>query len=366
MSERLPGALRAASGFGIPFLLVLYLAFASGGYDLVSRSQVGLIVWWAILLGILIGVLPAARVTTAGPDHARGGGSAAALDRGRHADLDREHRAERHRTEPGGDSVRRLRPAGPDPGERTVCGTRSARSPPRSRSFPPVALLDRFHPDLLPFGTDYVFPEGYPRARLNYPLEYWNGLAIFIAMGVGPLLWIVASGRTVAGRAVAAGALPILALAGYLTASRGGVIEGAVVLLVMLVLFPKRLLLLLNLLIPAAGAILLVVLVNRRPELRDLAPGNLTETQGSQMTWLTLPSSLLAAGAQAGAILVAERLGLKLPEASRNLARGIGHRRGHRCRPGRRRGAGQRFRLRQVVGVQGAFDFRPRSTASAT
>ena len=45
---------------------MLYMAFASGGYDLVGRSQVGILVWWAVLLGILIGVLPAARVTTAG------------------------------------------------------------------------------------------------------------------------------------------------------------------------------------------------------------------------------------------------------------------------------------------------------------
>src|SRR5690606_29382874 len=52
-----------------------------------------------------------------------------------------------------------------------------------------IALTDRLLPDLLPFGSEYVFPEGYPRARINYPLEYWNALAAFIAIGLGPVLW---------------------------------------------------------------------------------------------------------------------------------------------------------------------------------
>jgi len=66
MGSRIPDAARSASEFGIPFLLVVYLAFASGGYDLVVRSQIGIIVWWAVLLGILAGILPVARITRAG------------------------------------------------------------------------------------------------------------------------------------------------------------------------------------------------------------------------------------------------------------------------------------------------------------
>ena len=149
-------------------------------------------------------------------------------------------------------------------------------------------------------------------------------MAIFIAMGVGPLLWIAASGRTIAGRAAAAGVLPALALAAYLTASRGGVIEGAVVLVAMVVLFPKRIQLILGMLIPAAGSILLVVLVNRRPELRDLAPGNLTETQGHQMFWFTLAVVAICAALQAVALVAADRAGLKAPRAGRTAAQFTG------------------------------------------
>src|ERR1700693_1105040 len=41
--------------------LVLYLAFAGGGYDVVIHSQASILVWWIVLLGAAWGLLPAAR-----------------------------------------------------------------------------------------------------------------------------------------------------------------------------------------------------------------------------------------------------------------------------------------------------------------
>src|SRR5579862_1703257 len=41
--------------------LVLYLAFNGGGYDLIIRNQVGILIWWALLIGGVCGVLPARR-----------------------------------------------------------------------------------------------------------------------------------------------------------------------------------------------------------------------------------------------------------------------------------------------------------------
>ena len=52
--------------FGLPFLLVAYLGLEAGGYDIVIRSQVGIIAWWLAILGIVAGLLPATKVTTAG------------------------------------------------------------------------------------------------------------------------------------------------------------------------------------------------------------------------------------------------------------------------------------------------------------
>ena len=42
----------------LPFALVVYLALAGGGYDVVVRSEVGVALWWIVLLGALVGVLP--------------------------------------------------------------------------------------------------------------------------------------------------------------------------------------------------------------------------------------------------------------------------------------------------------------------
>ena len=52
--------------WGLAVLLSVYLALSGGGYDIVVRSEIGLIVWWVVVLGVLIGVLPRARIPRAG------------------------------------------------------------------------------------------------------------------------------------------------------------------------------------------------------------------------------------------------------------------------------------------------------------
>src|SRR5687767_15243178 len=50
--------LPAVSAWTLAFALVAYLALSNGGYDVIVRSQVGIAVWWIVLLGALTGVLP--------------------------------------------------------------------------------------------------------------------------------------------------------------------------------------------------------------------------------------------------------------------------------------------------------------------
>src|SRR5919108_6873 len=50
----------------LPVLLILYLAFNNGGYDVTERSEAGIIVWWIVLVGTAVGALPAAGGTRAG------------------------------------------------------------------------------------------------------------------------------------------------------------------------------------------------------------------------------------------------------------------------------------------------------------
>src|SRR5688572_21646525 len=53
------------AGYAMPFLLVFYLAMEGGGYDAVVRSQVGIAVWWIVLIGAFVGALPVGRMSHA-------------------------------------------------------------------------------------------------------------------------------------------------------------------------------------------------------------------------------------------------------------------------------------------------------------
>ncbi len=96
-----------------------------------------------------------------------------------------------------------------------------------SRCFPDVILTEktlRFLP------LDFT--------RLSYPLEYWNGLAIFAGMAVPLLLrTAVVSGRQLV-RALALAPFPALAAVIFLTSSRGGVATAVLGVLALLVLAP--------------------------------------------------------------------------------------------------------------------------------
>lgn len=48
------------------FALTVYLALSGGGYDIVVRSEVGLVLWWFAILGLLVGVLPRVRLEPLG------------------------------------------------------------------------------------------------------------------------------------------------------------------------------------------------------------------------------------------------------------------------------------------------------------
>src|SRR5689334_14918993 len=63
-----PGGLRrpspdAVRSWALAATLVVYLSVDGGGYDLVVRSQVGIVVWWIVLVGAAWGLLPATRWT---------------------------------------------------------------------------------------------------------------------------------------------------------------------------------------------------------------------------------------------------------------------------------------------------------------
>src|SRR6266700_715520 len=76
--------------------------------------------------------------------------------------------------------------------------------------------------------------------RLSFPLGYWNGLGIEIALAYPLLIAIMTSRRSRVASAMAALPLPILAAVMYLTSSRGAFVAAAVGVLAFVVLTPRR------------------------------------------------------------------------------------------------------------------------------
>ncbi|MGH2831565.1 MAG: hypothetical protein ACRDK2_02225, partial [Solirubrobacteraceae bacterium] len=191
---RLPNQANAASwllGFAAP----LYLALRGGGYDTVLRDQVGIALWWIILLGALVGVLPARRPTRAqllllGVFVL----FAAWTGLGALWSQNSEH------------TITELTRLSTYVAILTL-GVLAVRSNARSALLSGIAtaivtvaglaLLSRLHPAW--FGADQTAEFlGAARSRLNYPLNYWNALAAFTAMGVPLILHFACSARRLA------------------------------------------------------------------------------------------------------------------------------------------------------------------------
>ena len=268
VSRRLEGRFdtSALSAWTFTFALVTYLALRDGGYDTIVRSQVGVAVWWIVLLAALAGILPA-RIGAAGwvaigllagftawTGLAIGWSQSAGnsvIELGREATY-------------VGFFVLAVTLQGRTAARHTINGVASAIG-----LVTALAVLSRLHPQAFPSNGQLQFLGATAVRRLSYPVNYWNGLAAFAAIGVPLLLAIASTGRTIAVRALAAATLPLSALCLYLTVSRGGVLELAIGLAVFFMLFPRRLEAVGTLLITAAGGAILILAASRHPQLRS-------------------------------------------------------------------------------------------------
>ena len=101
------------------------------------------------------------------------------------------------------------------------------------------ALASRLFLDVLPQGQVPEFLPGVA-TRLSYPVEYWNGLAIFAALSIPLLLRAATVPQLLLWRALAVGVIPALVSAMYLTSSRGGFAAAFVAVAVFVTLTPRR------------------------------------------------------------------------------------------------------------------------------
>lgn len=102
-----------------------------------------------------------------------------------------------------------------------------------------VALVSRLFPST--FGVEpgsTILPT--IAERLSFPLGYWNGLAIEVALAYPLLLVLMTSRRSRLSSGLAALPLPILAADMYLASSRGAFVAAAVGVIALLLLSPNR------------------------------------------------------------------------------------------------------------------------------
>ncbi len=276
----------AAIGYGLPFLLVVYLAFAGGGYDPVVYGEVGVICWWVVTLGALVGLLPLARISGAAWV-ALGLLAAFALWTG--LGISWSESSER--------SVAELARVASFVGVFALAISVQGRALALRRTVYAVAaaigvvtlfaLFSRLHPELFPEIQAARFLDDV-EARLSYPLDYWNALAALIAIGIPLVLSAAMSARSLVVQAIAAAALPMMALTAFFTLSRGGAFAIAIAIAAFVLLYPRRLAAAPTMVLAAIGAAILIAFASGKNALEDGLSDSTAISQGNEVLLLTI------------------------------------------------------------------------------
>jgi O-Antigen ligase len=270
-------------GFG----LVAYLGLDGGGYDTLVHDQVGIGIWWVLLIGVLVGALP--RV---GPSRLAlvALGLLAGFVIWTALSLIWTESSERT----GADLARLLGYLG---AFSLILFVRAPREPQRLVAavgaaialIAVLALLSRLHPAWFPSADETARFLDDSRERLSYPLNYWNALGALIAVGLPLVLHISATAKTIAVRALAAAALPAMMLAIFFTLSRGSIVAAALATLIFLAVTDDRVPKLLTLAITTAGGAILIALASQRDELRHgLTNTEIARDQGNEVLLIAI------------------------------------------------------------------------------
>ena len=163
--------------------LTVYLGAKGGGYDVVVRSEIGIAVWWMVVLGLLTGLTPAQSPgrtswTAFGLLTALAvwtGLSSAWSESGERSVLEAGRLATYLGVFALGTAIcsrERIRPllAGVAGGVVAIAA---------------IAVVSRLHPSWVPgdaAATGEFLPSA--RSRLSHPVNYWNGLAALLALGL--------------------------------------------------------------------------------------------------------------------------------------------------------------------------------------
>ncbi len=285
---------RAAWIWALTLALILYLGFDGGGYALLVRSDVAVLVWWALLLGAALGFRPPGRPGRAAQIalvlfalFAAWSTLSATWSLSSERALDEASRLAAYLGVLGlaiatfGDRDRALR--------HVIAAVATAIV-----VIALLAVLTRLQPNLIPSAqtTAQLIPGS--RQRLSWPLNYFNALGALVALALPLLLSLATSARWLWARGAAAAAVPVVMLCGYLTFSRGAAVAGACALAVYVALAPRRIPRVATaVLCIGGGALLIAQAVDRQAIENGLTTSAATTEGRSLLVWLIVVCALV-------------------------------------------------------------------------
>lgn len=271
----------AAAAWMLACAPVLYLGLRGGGYDAVVRGEVGIAIWWLLLVGALAGILPAVRPGRAALALV---GAFALFTVWTGLGITWSASAERGVLE----LARVVTYLGILVLAVAALDARTARSALHGAAVACAAIgllavLSRIRPEWLPASDLIALLEPGAGDRLSYPLNSSDGVGSFAAIGIPVLLAAAITARTIVGRAISVSAVPVLLLMLYLSNSRGGLLAAVVGLLVWIALAPDRLPRLATLGFAGAGGAVLLAAAADRLEFRQGLSTALAHEQADEM-----------------------------------------------------------------------------------
>ena len=287
--------LRRTIAWGAPFALIVYLAMRGGGYDAAIRTEVGIVAWAVVAIGAAAGAVP-----RFGSDRTTWTmvGLLGAFVAWTALGVAWTESDERTVLEVArvltylGVFVHLLSIPGPGRARLMLGGVGAAIA-----VIGVVGILSRLHPEW--FGPNVIAAsQPLARARLAYPLDAWNGLASFSAIGFPLLLVLTVEARRAAAQAAAAAALPVLGLATYLTYSRGGALATGAGLVTLLLLYRRRWDAFVIGAVALAGALVLIVVTHHYQALADGLDNDAAHSQGDRVLVLTVIMAAVVAAAR--------------------------------------------------------------------
>jgi len=164
-----------------------------------------------------------------------------------------------------------------------------------------LALASRFFPGHFGHPAVVALLPG-TEARLTYPVDYWNGLGILLALAVPLLLRAATSEPSPLVRGAALVPIPALGAALYLTSSRGGIATALVGTVVFLALTADRWQAAAAVVVAGAGTTCAIVVLRAREQLVDGPLGSAAAVSQGHSAAIWIGVACIATGAAFAAL----------------------------------------------------------------